>query len=235
MALGDRSVGILGGTFNPPHVGHLALAQSARAQLGLDRVLLMPANIAPNKPASPEDPGPEHRLRMCALAAATVPGVRACALEIERGGVSYTVDTIEAIHDEHPDAELTLILGADTARTLPSWREPQRLLELARVAVAERDGLDVSSVRSALGELGEPGAAAEIVALGMERVDVSSSLVRERAGAGEPVEGLVGEQVARYIAAHRLYGAPAAPAAPGLPSAPRSDGGVPSNVGMERI
>jgi len=194
-------VGILGGTFNPPHVGHIALAQSAREQLGLDRVLLMPANVAPNKPASPEDPGAGHRLRMCELATASVPGVRACAREVERGGVSYTVDTLEAI-DEEDDAELTLILGADTARTLSSWREPERLLALARVAVAERDGLDVSSVRVALGELGKP---AKIQALSMQKIDVSSSLVRERVASGLSVEGLVGEDVARYITANHLY------------------------------
>lgn len=199
----ERSVGILGGTFNPPHIGHLALAQSARAGLGLAHVVLMPANIAPNKPASSEDPGSEYRLRMCELAAARAPGVDVCALEIQRGGVSYTVDTLMAIHDKHPHAELTLILGADTARTLPSWREPRRLLALARVAVAERDGLDVNSVRGALGEL---GAAAEIQALDMmDRIDVSSSQVRERVASGLPVQELVGEHVARYIAQHHLY------------------------------
>ena len=202
MAPDNRSVGILGGTFNPPHVGHLALAASARAQLGLDLVLLMPANIAPNKPASQGDPGAERRLRMCELAVAEMSGVQSCALEIERGGVSYTVDTLQKIHDEHPDAELTLILGADTARTLPSWREPRRLLALARVAVAERDGLDVSSVRDALGDL---AGAAEIEALSMDRIDVSSSQVRELVADGLPVGELVGSEVARYLAAHHLY------------------------------
>ena len=202
MAPDNRSVGILGGTFNPPHVGHLALAARAHIQLGLDRVLLMPANIAPNKPASQGDPGAERRLRMCELAVADMSGVQSCALEIERGGVSYTVDTLQEIHDEHPDAELTLILGADTARTLPSWREPQRLLALARVAVAERDGLGVSSVRDALGDL---AGAAEIEALSMDRIDVSSSQVRELVADGLPVGELVGSEVARYLAAHHLY------------------------------
>jgi nicotinate-nucleotide adenylyltransferase len=198
-------VGILGGTFNPPHIGHLALARSARAQLRLDRVLLMPANVAPNKPASPEDPGAGHRLRMCELACASEPGVRACAREIERGGVSYTVDTLQGIHEEHPDAELTLILGADTARTLPGWREPRRLLELARVAVAKRDGLDGAGVRDALADLVGDADPAAIAILNMRRIEVSSSQVRELVGAGEPVDDLVGERVARYIAEHRLY------------------------------
>lgn len=199
---GAPRVGILGGTFNPPHIGHLALACNAREQLGLERVLLMPASVAPNKPAAHDDPGAERRLRMCELASANAPGVQACALEIERGGVSYTVDTLQAIHDEHPDAKLTLILGADTARTLSSWREPERLLALARVAVAERDELDVGSVRTALGGLGQ---AAKIEALAMEKVDVSSSLVRERVRGGLPVSELVGADVARYITANRLY------------------------------
>jgi nicotinate-nucleotide adenylyltransferase len=197
-----RSVGVLGGTFNPPHIGHLALAHRARAQLDLDRVLLMPANVAPNKPAPHEDPGAEHRLAMCRLAVAAERDMQASALEVRRGGVSYTVDTLQAIHDEHPDAELTLILGADTARTLPGWREPERLLGMAGLAVAERDGLDARGVREVLiGSSLEP----QITTLRMDKVAVSSSQVRELVAAGRPVAELVGEDVARYIAEHGLY------------------------------
>jgi nicotinate-nucleotide adenylyltransferase len=165
-------------------------------------VLLMPAFLAPNKPVAAEDPGPEHRLAMCRLALAGEPGLDASALEIERGGVSYTVDTLQAIHDEHPNAELTLIVGADTARTLPDWREPARLLELARLAVAERDELDVEDVREALAEL-EPALGVERLRMG--RIAVSSSAVRERVAAGESVVELVGESVAGYIVEHGLY------------------------------
>jgi nicotinate-nucleotide adenylyltransferase len=208
-APGDRAfrLGILGGTFNPPHIGHLALARHARAELGLERVLLMPAHLAPNKPAVSADPGPEHRLRMCRLAVAGEPGLEVSALEIDRGGTSYTVDTVQAIHAAHPDAELTLIVGADTARTLPDWREPGRLLGMVDVAVAERDELGGKDAREAV--LSVPGLTSppRVTPLRMERVAVSSSAVRERVAAGEPVERLVGAAVAGYIAEQGLYGA----------------------------
>jgi nicotinate-nucleotide adenylyltransferase len=192
----------LGGTFNPPHVGHLALAAQARRQLALERVALMPAFAAPNKRVDRDDPGPQHRLEMCRLAVADTPGVSASGREIERGGVSYTVDTLQLIHDEHPDVELTFIVGADTARTLAGWREPGRLLGLARLAVAERDGLGREDVREAL--LGvHPSPRIEFLA--MTPVAVSSSLVRERVAQGADVGELVGERVAAYIADNGLY------------------------------
>ena len=136
---GGGDVGILGGTFNPPHLGHLAVAAHAREELDLDLVVLMPAHTSPYKPAEPS-PGPEQRLEMCRLLAEGSEGVSACGLEIERGGTSYTVDTLRSIHASHPEDELTLVLGADTAGTLGSWREPGELLELARLAVAARPG-----------------------------------------------------------------------------------------------
>jgi nicotinate-nucleotide adenylyltransferase len=216
-------LGILGGTFNPPHRGHVALAQHARAQLDLERVLLMPAHSAPHKREA--DPDPFHRLRMCRLAVEGVAGVAACAMEVERGGPSYTVDTLEALHGNEPDAELTFIVGADVARTLPAWREPERVLELARLAVAEREDVGREGVLRALGGLapagttdargagtavargGGPaaGGARGVVFLKMGTIDVSSSLVRERVARGEPVDELVGPAVAAYIAAHGLY------------------------------
>jgi nicotinate-nucleotide adenylyltransferase len=213
-------LGILGGTFNPPHLGHVALAEHARAQLGLERVLLMPAYSAPHKRERP-DPGPLHRLRMCRVAVEGVPGVAASAMEVERGGPSYTVDTLRAIHADHPDAQLTFIVGADTARTLPAWREPEQVLALARLAVAEREGVSRKDVLRALGVLahgarsaraagagGEAGRdGAGITFLEMGTVAVSSSLARERVARGEPVDELVGPSVASYIARHGLYGA----------------------------
>jgi nicotinate-nucleotide adenylyltransferase len=188
---------VLGGTFNPPHRGHLELARHARSELALGRVLLMPAHTAPfmARGEGGSDPGPEHRLRMCRLAAEGVDGVDVCALEIERGGVSYTVDTLSSLHASHPEAELTLIVGADVAGTLASWREPERLLELADVAVATRPG----APRRAL----PAGARASF--LEMPAIDASSSTVRARVAAGEPVQELVGGPVARYIAEHGLY------------------------------
>jgi nicotinate-nucleotide adenylyltransferase len=204
-------LGVLGGTFNPPHLGHLALARYARKELGLERVLLMPARLSPGKPTE-DDPGPTHRLEMCRLAAACVEGVDACALELERDGPSYTVDTLRALHAAHPDHELTFILGADVACTLPSWREPRELLALARLAVALRPGTGSEEVRRAVASLsarpGEPGPSRSIAFLNMHLCDVSSSLVRDRVRRGEPLDALVEPAIASYIATHRLYRAP---------------------------
>ncbi len=190
-----RRLGILGGTFNPPHRGHLALAIHARRQLALERVLLVPANTAPNKPGRDEDPGPSERLAMCRLAVAEVDGVSVCALEIERGGVSYTVDTLRALHASHPEAELTLIVGGDVASTIGSWREPAELLALAHLAVAGRPGAPPPVLADG----------ARSSSLEMPALDVSSSMVRDRAAHGQPIEELVGAGVARYIADHGLY------------------------------
>ena len=159
------------------------------------------------------DPGPEHRLRMCELAVRDEDGLSASAIEIERGGLSYTVDTLTALHESHPQAQLTFIVGADTASTLASWREPERLLELADLAVAARAGAERERVLDALAALqlgrgvrGERRNAADGVRfLEMPTIDVSSSMVRDRVAAGEAVEGLVGPAVAGYIAAHGLY------------------------------
>ena len=207
-----RSIGILGGTFNPPHLGHLALALHAREELGLDRVVLMPAGSPLHKPAA-EDPGAECRLAMCRLAAQTVEGLSACALEVERGGPSYTVDTLRAIHASHPNAELTFIVGADTAATLASWREPVELLGLARLAVASRGGSDREQAHDTVAGLAGQDAAAgarerltsRVGFLTMDTIAVSSSSVRERAQRGEPLEALVGPAVAGYISENGLY------------------------------
>jgi nicotinate-nucleotide adenylyltransferase len=171
----------------------------------------MPARIPPHKTAE-RDPGAQRRLAMCRLAIDGEPGLSACSLEIDRPGPSYTVDTLEAIHAIQPDAELTFVVGADIARTLPSWREPAQVLELARLAVAERSGASRDEVLSAVERVGTssgggapaPGAG-DVVFLQMPRVDVSSSLVRERAALGEPLEPLVGADLARYISDRGLY------------------------------
>jgi nicotinate-nucleotide adenylyltransferase len=205
-----RSIGILGGTFNPPHVGHLAVARNAREEFGLECVVLMPAGSPLHKPAA-EDPGASCRLAMCRLVAETVEGLSACAMEVDRGGPSYTVDTLRAIHATHPDAELTFIVGADTAGTLASWREPVELLGLARLAVASRSGADREQVLDTVAGLagGDSQARERLTSrvefLTMGTIEVSSSSVRERVSRGERVEELVGPTVAAYIAEHELY------------------------------
>jgi nicotinate-nucleotide adenylyltransferase len=202
--LPPTTLGILGGTFNPPHLGHLAVARAAREELGLERVLLMPVHTPPHKPAG-QDPGPEQRLAMCRLLTAREPAVEASDLEVARGGPSYTADTLEALHASHPEAELTFIVGADTALTLPSWHEPARVLELARLAVATREGSDRAIVLDAVAVARGGGDTATVRFLSMGPIDVSSSMARERARRGEPLQGLLGPAVASYVSDHGLY------------------------------
>ncbi len=182
----------------------MAIAEHALRELSLSRVVLMPARWPPHKPVEHE-PGAERRLEMCRLLLAGVERVEVCALELERDGPSYTVDTLDAIHASHPEAELTFIVGADIAATIPAWHEPRRLFELADVAVAARPGADRRGVTAALEPLAP--ARSRVRFLDSPLVEVSSSLVRERAAADEPLEELVGPAVAEYIAEHGLYGA----------------------------
>ena len=198
--------------FNPPHVGHVELARAALRELGLDRVLLTPTAVPAHKPVT-WDPGGRQRAQMCRIAGGEDPRIEVCTIELERPGPSYTVDTLRSIHLSQPDAQLTLILGADTAATLGSWREPREILSLARVAVAEREGV---SRRRVLGELEPLGGAGRIDFLSMPAHDLSSSQVRRALAAGRPIDALVGRGVAAYVDEHGLYGrAPASSAAGG--------------------
>jgi nicotinate-nucleotide adenylyltransferase len=197
-------VGVLGGAFNPPHIGHLCLAQEAHARLGLDRVLLVPVREAPHRDLE-ADPGPDVRMRMVELATEGDDRLEASGIEVERPGTSYTVDTLRTLRETEPSDELTLILGADQARQLRTWHRPDEVLGLAELAVAEREGLGSADVVAELDGL--PGAD-RIRGFGMPRLDVSSTLVRERVAAGLPVRYLVPEPVADHIAAEGLYAAP---------------------------
>ncbi len=194
-------VGILGGTFNPPHLGHLICAQEAHRELGLDRVLMIPARIPPHKPVEHE-PGAEHRLTLCRLAIDGDERFEVAALELSRDGLSYTVDTLSELTANDPQAELFLIVGGDVAAGLPRWREPERVLKLATVAVAKRRGTARPSVDGALESL-PGGERAQFFS--MPRIGVSSTLVRRRVRSGQPIRYLVPDAVAGYIAEHRLY------------------------------
>jgi nicotinate-nucleotide adenylyltransferase len=195
-------VGILGGTFNPPHLGHLVCAQEAYLQLQLDRVMLMPARIPPHKPVEHE-PGVAHRLELCRLAVQGDDRFSVSDLELARPGPSYTVDTLEELNSSEPNNELFLIVGGDVAAGLPQWREPERVLGLATLAVARRRGTAWASVESALRGL-RGGERARLFR--MPQIGVSSTIVRERVRAQQPIRYIVPDQVAEYIARHRLYG-----------------------------
>jgi nicotinate-nucleotide adenylyltransferase len=194
---------VLGGAFNPPHVGHLALAQEAYARLELDEVLLVPMARAPHREIEPE-PGPGVRLRMTELAVAGDSRLDASPIEVDRGGRSYTVDTLRALRDRAPADERVLVLGADAAAGLPRWREPEEVLRLATVAVASRSGVDRDRVLSDLAGL---AGAERIEFFELPRLDVSSSLVRARAAEGLPIRYLVPDAVAEEIAERGLYSA----------------------------
>jgi nicotinate-nucleotide adenylyltransferase len=198
-------VGILGGTFNPPHIAHLVCAQEARHQLGLDRVLLMPVSAPPHK-AAPGDPGADVRLGLCRLAAEGEEGVEVSTLEIDRGGPSYTVDTLREIHAREPGDDLTFIVGADMAFGLPGWREPDAVLQLATVAIAGRSGVERQDILARLEPL---GARERVVFFDMPRLDVSSSDIRRRVAEGAPIRHLVPDAVAERIATEGLYRVPA--------------------------
>jgi nicotinate-nucleotide adenylyltransferase len=194
-------LGILGGTFNPPHVGHLVMAQEALDQLGLDRVVLMPVATPPHKEAL-ADPGADVRLELCELATAGAPGVAVSDLEIERGGASYTVDTLRALHEREPEHALTFIVGGDMAYSLPSWREPEAILRMARLAVAERDGLRREDIAQRLAPLNSGD---RVAFFDMPRLDLSSSAIRERVAAGRSIRYLVPDPVIEAITSRRLY------------------------------
>jgi nicotinate-nucleotide adenylyltransferase len=196
-------LGILGGTFNPPHVGHLICAGEAHDQLGLDRVVLVPAGIPPHKPI--DDPGAVHRTAMCRLATAADDRLAVDDLELHRPGPSFTLATLRALHERSPADELTLIVGADQAAALSTWREPERIVQAARLAVAARTGRTPDEVHDGLAAV--TGATERSTSFHMPRIDISSTDVRARVAAGRSIRHLVPERVADYIAEHGLYAA----------------------------
>jgi nicotinate-nucleotide adenylyltransferase len=194
-------IGVLGSAFNPPHLGHLALAQEALWQLELSEVVLMPTGDAPHKRIA-DDPGREPRLAMTRLAAADDSRFSVSTLEVDRDGPSYTYETLELLADQRADTELVFVMGADAAVGLESWRAPERVVELARIAVARRSGVSDAEVAAVMRSLGADGRA---TMLEMPQFGVSSSAVRERAAGGRPLRYLVPESVARFIEEKGIY------------------------------
>ena len=194
-----RRLGLLGGTFNPPHVGHLICAQEALEQLGLDRVELVPVALPPHKPPASGDPGPEVRLELCRAAVAGDDRLGVCDAEVVRGGPSFTVDTLRGLDGSD---ELTFIVGGDMALSLPSWREPLEVMRLARLGIAERGEARRDRIEHALAPL---GAAGRFDFFTMPRIDISSTDVRTRRAAGRRVRHLVPDAVAGLIEERGLY------------------------------
>ena len=194
-------VGLLGGTFNPPHIGHLVCAQEAHAQLSLDRVVFMPVHAPPHKEAE-RDPGVEHRVELCRRAVAGDPRFSVSRLEADTPGRSFTVDTLRRLHESSPEDELTFIVGGDMAHALPTWHEPEAVLSLCTLAVAEREGVGRTDILERLTGL---AGADRIRFFDMPRLDISSSAIRRRVAAGQPIRYLVPDAVASYIDTAELY------------------------------
>lgn len=199
-------LGILGGTFDPIHHGHLAIAEEAREALGLERVLFVPAAQPPHK-LGRRIAGAAERLAMVELAIAGNPAFAVSRIELDRAGPSYSVDTVGALAEEARGAgrepDLVFIMSGETLRELPTWREPERLLDLCRVAVVPRSGHETPDAVW-LG-IHFPGRAHRVTILPGPLLAVSGSVVRARAAAGRSIRYLVPDAVARHIVDHALY------------------------------
>jgi nicotinate-nucleotide adenylyltransferase len=195
-------IGILGGTFDPPHVGHLWLATMAADELNLAKVLLVPAANPPHKRRRAISHAAD-RVLMTRLAVANDPRLDVSLVELERDGPSYTVDTLDELHQRHPDDELVLIMAADSLAQVETWREPVRLLELALWAVGPRPGTTLPSRAELATRFGR--SAGRIHLLSGPALDVSASLVRRRVAAGRAIRYLVPRAVEELILERRLY------------------------------
>ena len=202
-------IGVFGGSFDPVHVGHLLAAECCREQAGLDRVLFVPAAIQPHKQHRQLASG-QHRMDMLSLATGGHDAFAVSADELDRGGVSYTVDTLERLRARHPGDELLLILGPDAFLGLPSWRDPHRIVEMAGIVAVERESLDDLGAAVADGPL--------VSLLGRDRLDrvlaervrlpamgIRASDLRAAVACGKSIRYRTPRAVERYIAAHGLY------------------------------
>jgi nicotinate-nucleotide adenylyltransferase len=197
----DR-LGILGGTFDPPHIGHLWLATVAADELDLGKVLLVPAASPPHKRRRSISHAAD-RVLMTRLAAANDPRLDVSLVELEREGPSYTVDTLADLGQRHPEADLVLILAADSLAQIDTWREPDRLLELASWAVGPRPGTPLPSRAELVARWGR--SASRIHLLGGPSLDVSGTLIRRRVAAGRAIRYLVPRAVEELIVNRGLY------------------------------
>jgi nicotinate-nucleotide adenylyltransferase len=193
--------GILGGTFDPPHDGHLLIARAAKSQLSLDRALFAPAGMQPLKPDRPVTPA-EQRAEMVRLAIAGEPGFELCRLDLDRPGPHYTVDLLRIVSGIYPGAELWFLIGGDSLADLLRWRDPQQIIELARLAVVRRPGSppDWTALDAAL-----PDLRGRIDWIDTPPIDISGTEIRRRVRDGEPIDELLPAAVARYILENGLY------------------------------
>ena len=196
---GRTAIGLMGGTFDPIHIGHLVIADEAREALALDRMLFVPAGQPPHKPAG-EVTAVEHRVAMVELAISGNSAFELSRIEVDRVGPSFTVDTVEELAN---DSDVTVILSAETFRELPSWHEPDRLFAAARVAVVPRQGYRAPDPAWLAATF--PGREDRVIYLDAPHLGVSSTVIRAKVSAGRSIRYLVPAGVEAYIAANHLY------------------------------
>jgi nicotinate-nucleotide adenylyltransferase len=196
-------IGVLGGTFDPVHLGHLKIAEESRHSLNLSEVIMLPSGQPPFKPGYLITPA-ESRLEMLHLAVADRPHLRVSAMEIERPGPSYTVDTIAALRDQYGrEDEIFFILGWDSLEQLAEWREPSRLITMCYLVAVPRPGWPPPDLEAL--EAGVSGISQRVVLLEKPEIDISSTAIRELAARGASIDHLVPGPVAEYIREHNLY------------------------------
>jgi nicotinate-nucleotide adenylyltransferase len=198
-----NKIGILGGTFDPIHVGHLIIAEEARVKLGLSEVLFVPAG-QPWLKVDHNITSAIHRVEMVRRAIATNPHFELCTLEVERPSPSYTVDTMEMLQEQlGAQASFFFILGRDALVDLPLWKEPNKLIQICRLVAVPRLSSDLPGLKSL--EASIPGLGGNVIQLDAPVIDISSSQIRRRLAQGLSIRYLVPDEVERYIVEQRLY------------------------------
>jgi nicotinate-nucleotide adenylyltransferase len=194
-------LGLLGGTFDPPHYGHLVLAETARVQLRLDRVLFVVAGLPPHKPGRPITPD-RHRAAMVEVAIADNPAFAISRVDVDRPGPHYTVETLSLLRREYPEAELFFLVGGDSLAQFLTWRDPVGILRQARLAVMPRPGYepDLTALEQVLPDVHD-----RLAWLDAPYLDVSASDLRRRVREGLPIRYLVPPSVEAFVREHRLY------------------------------
>jgi nicotinate-nucleotide adenylyltransferase len=193
-------LGIVGGAFDPVHLGHVAMAEAAADCARLDEVLLVPVSLPPHRP--PATAPAADRLEMCRLAIIGHPRLRASDLELRRPGPSYTVDTLAELARERPDEELHLVLGWDAAREISSWRQPDQVMRLARLVIVTRPGWTPPAAQDLLAARIDP---ARAVLCDAHTPDIEATEIRRRFESGSSLDGLLSQEVQAYIRRRGLY------------------------------
>jgi nicotinate-nucleotide adenylyltransferase len=195
--------GVLGGTFDPVHAGHISIAETAAIKLSLDKVILVPAGRPMTRPDQSVTPA-EHRLKMLRLAVKGKPRLKVSDIEIKRPGPSFTIDTLREIQQKHGSkAEIYFILGWDSLEQLPQWREPAEIIKLCVLAAVPRPGCRKPDLNALEPKI--PGISGRVIFLNEPNIDISATEIREKIAGGKTVENLVPGPVADYIKKHKLY------------------------------